>query len=138
LVLAVINEGAEIVLIFLINIYIVKTKEEPNLEERFEEKYREYKKRTPFLIPWKIINIIKNDKELSNRILTLEIMNNDLKLDSPFMTHPIICAFMILMCIPMFILLLFFSIPLYIFENNEDLIQKFPNLFYSILFSFFI
>jgi hypothetical protein len=79
-------------------------------------------------------NIIKNDKELSNRILTLEIMNNDLKLEPPFMTHPIICAFMILMCIPIFILLLFFSIPMKIIMDNIDFIKKHPVL--AILCSF--
>ncbi len=79
-------------------------------------------------------NIIKNDKELSNRILTLEIMNKDLKLEPPFMTHPIICAFMILMCIPIFILLLFFSIPMKIIMDNIDFIKKHPVL--AVLCSF--
>lgn len=74
-------------------------------------------------------NIIKNDKELSNRISTLEIMNNNLKLDSPLMSHPIMCAVMILICIPTFILLLFFTMLLSIFMNNEDLIQIYPKLF---------
>ena len=37
--------------VLLINVVLVKTREEPNLEERFAEEYREYRRRTPFLIP---------------------------------------------------------------------------------------
>jgi protein-S-isoprenylcysteine O-methyltransferase Ste14 len=37
--------------VLLINVIIVKTREEPNLEERFGEEYRDYMRRTPFLIP---------------------------------------------------------------------------------------
>lgn len=37
--------------VLLVNVVIVKTREEPNLEERFGEEYREYRRRTPFLIP---------------------------------------------------------------------------------------
>ncbi len=37
--------------VLLINVVLVKTKEEPNLEMRFGEEYLEYKRRTPFLIP---------------------------------------------------------------------------------------
>jgi len=83
-------------------------------------------------------NIIKNDKELSNRISTLKIMNNDLKLDSPFMFYPIICAFMILICIPIFILLLFLTILGSIFMNNPDLIEKYPVLFSRIATYFLV
>jgi protein-S-isoprenylcysteine O-methyltransferase Ste14 len=37
--------------VLLINVVLVKTREEPNLERRFGEEYLEYKRRTPFLIP---------------------------------------------------------------------------------------
>jgi len=37
-------------------------------------------------------NIIMNNEELSSRISTLEIMNNEVKPDKPFWEHPIICA----------------------------------------------
>jgi hypothetical protein len=74
-------------------------------------------------------NIIKNDKELSNRISTLEIMNNDLELDSPFKGRPIICICLLLICIPLLILLLFSSLLMSIFEKNPDLIQRYPALF---------
>jgi len=37
-------------------------------------------------------NIINNNKELSQRISTLEIMNNELKPDEPFADNPVICA----------------------------------------------
>jgi len=74
-------------------------------------------------------NIIKNDKELSNRILTLEIMNNDLEIDSPVKDHPIICICLMLICIPLFILLTFSSLLMSIFEKNPDLIQRYPALF---------
>ncbi|MCW4020571.1 MAG: isoprenylcysteine carboxylmethyltransferase family protein [Candidatus Bathyarchaeota archaeon] len=38
-------------IVFAIMIGWLKVKEEPNLEKRFGEAYREYKRRTPFLIP---------------------------------------------------------------------------------------
>ncbi|UCD44952.1 MAG: isoprenylcysteine carboxylmethyltransferase family protein [Candidatus Bathyarchaeota archaeon] len=38
-------------IVLLVNIILVKTKEEPGLEERFGEEYRAYRRRTPFLIP---------------------------------------------------------------------------------------
>ena len=37
--------------VLLINVVLVKTREEPNLERRFGEEYLEYKRRTPFLMP---------------------------------------------------------------------------------------
>lgn len=37
--------------VLLINIVLVKTREEPNLERRFGEEFLDYKRRTPFLIP---------------------------------------------------------------------------------------
>jgi protein-S-isoprenylcysteine O-methyltransferase Ste14 len=37
--------------VLLINVVLVKTREEPNLERRFGEEYLEYKRSTPFLIP---------------------------------------------------------------------------------------
>jgi protein-S-isoprenylcysteine O-methyltransferase Ste14 len=37
--------------VLLINVVLVKTREEPNLERRFGEEYLEYKRGTPFLIP---------------------------------------------------------------------------------------
>jgi protein-S-isoprenylcysteine O-methyltransferase Ste14 len=37
--------------VLLINFLIVKKFEEPSLERRFGEKYRDYKEKTPFLIP---------------------------------------------------------------------------------------
>ena len=73
-------------------------------------------------------NIIKNDKELSNRILTLEVMNNNLKLDSPFLLYPILCAYGIIMFIPSFILLIFFTILSGIFLFFPNLARKFPKL----------
>ncbi len=46
--------------VLLINIFIVKTREEQNLERRFGEKYLEYKRRTPFLIPdsWALMKAV--------------------------------------------------------------------------------
>ena len=44
----------------------------------------------------KLNNIIDNDKNLSKRISTLELMNNDLKSDLPFLDYPIICAIIII------------------------------------------
>ena len=86
----------------------------------------------------KLNNIILSDKELIDKILTLEIMNNDLKLEPPFMTRPIMCAFSILIFIPTFILLLFFSLLLAISDKIPDFSQKFPNLYYTIDIGFFI
>jgi protein-S-isoprenylcysteine O-methyltransferase Ste14 len=40
--------------VLVINIILVKAVEEPNLEKRFGETYREYKAKTPFLILNKI------------------------------------------------------------------------------------
>lgn len=37
--------------VLLINVVLVKAREEPNLEERFGEEYRVYRRRAPFLIP---------------------------------------------------------------------------------------
>ncbi len=38
-------------LVLLLNVAIVKLREEPDLEERFGDEYRRYKERTPFLVP---------------------------------------------------------------------------------------
>jgi protein-S-isoprenylcysteine O-methyltransferase Ste14 len=38
-------------IVLVINVVIVKIKEEPNLEKRFGETYQDYKRKTPFLIP---------------------------------------------------------------------------------------
>jgi protein-S-isoprenylcysteine O-methyltransferase Ste14 len=38
-------------IVLLVNVILVKTKEEPGHEERFGEEYRAYRRRTPFLIP---------------------------------------------------------------------------------------
>jgi protein-S-isoprenylcysteine O-methyltransferase Ste14 len=38
-------------LVLLLNVTIVKLREEPDLEERFGDEYRRYKERTPFLVP---------------------------------------------------------------------------------------
>jgi hypothetical protein len=38
-------------LVLIVNIYIVKTIEEPRLFERFGKEYAEYRKKTPFLLP---------------------------------------------------------------------------------------
>jgi hypothetical protein len=45
-------------IVLLVNIIMVKTKEEPDFEERFGEEYRAYRRRTPFLIP-RIGSLIK-------------------------------------------------------------------------------
>jgi len=74
-------------------------------------------------------NIIANDEELSNRVSVLEEMNNNLISNLDFKDHPIICALLMLTCVPIFILLLFFSILMAIFEKNPNLIQKHPVLF---------
>lgn len=37
--------------VIIANIILVKIKEEPKLEERFGDEYREYRRKTPFLIP---------------------------------------------------------------------------------------
>jgi hypothetical protein len=39
-----------------------------------------------------LTNILNNNKELSQRISTLEIMNNEVKPDEPFADTPVICA----------------------------------------------
>jgi protein-S-isoprenylcysteine O-methyltransferase Ste14 len=38
-------------LVLLLNVAIVKLREEPDLEERFGDEYRRYRERTPFLVP---------------------------------------------------------------------------------------
>jgi len=38
-------------IVLLVNVILVKTTEEPGLEERYGEEYRAYRRRTPFLIP---------------------------------------------------------------------------------------
>jgi len=49
--------------LFMLLIYIVlKMVEEPGLEERFKEEYRQYKKNTPMFFPWR-----KADKEKNHR-----------------------------------------------------------------------
>jgi len=55
-------------------------------------------------------NIIKNDKQLSNRIFTLQTMNNNLKTHTPLVKYPIICTFLMLMFIPLFTSFLIFSL----------------------------
>jgi len=38
-------------IVFGVQLFIIKKREEPNLERRFGEEYLEYKRKTPFLIP---------------------------------------------------------------------------------------
>ena len=81
--------------------------------------------------------IIKNDEELSNRLSTIEMMNEDLKLDSPFRFYPILCAMGLLLTISLLIFEALLMIPLSIFVYNEDLIDIFPNIF-ATLMTYFI
>jgi len=85
-------------------------------------------------------NIISKDEKLSYRLSTIEIMNNDLKLDSPLKFHPILCAIMILIMIPLIILLIplgTLGSLLYDFPILQNLLEKFPKLV-DMLFYFLI
>ena len=87
----------------------------------------------------KLNYIIKNDNELSDKITMLKETNKELKLDSPLKFHPILCAFLILIFIPLLILMLPFAILgvilgalIYNFPEIDNLIDKFPQIFIPI------
>ncbi|MGF3555175.1 MAG: hypothetical protein ACQXXF_07940 [Thermoplasmatota archaeon] len=66
--------------------------------------------------------IIKNNKELSDKISTLEMMNSDLKFDPPLRYYPIICIILFIIIIPFMI---YFFIVDYIFDNINPNIELF-------------
>lgn len=59
----------------LVNIVLVKTREEPSLESRFGEEYCEYKRGTPFLIP----DIMRLVSDIIGRLNSSQARNLDTK-----------------------------------------------------------
>jgi hypothetical protein len=78
--------------------------------------------------------IIKNDKELSNRISTLGIINNNLKSNLDFWDNPIICSILIICYLPTVIAYIFFETASdWVYEHiNNYLLLKIYDFFYSI------
>jgi len=88
-------------------------------------------------------NIIKNDEELSDRISTLEIMNNNLKSNLGFWDYPIICSIVRICYLPTVIAYVFFEVTVdWVSEHiNNYLLLKIYSFFYSldtILFVFLL
>jgi len=79
--------------------------------------------------------IILNDKKLSDRISTLEIMNNNLKPDSPFQDYPIICAILVpLYFIMSAIIYIIANSLVKMFQNFRELVLGLVNIFILILY----
>jgi hypothetical protein len=66
-------------------------------------------------------NIIKNNKELSNRMSTLEIMNNEIKPDAPLELYPVFCFILFAILLTLIIII---EIPIYIILNTIAFIFK--------------
>jgi len=103
---SVVNEGCEIVDIIGEDkaLEIIKSIEIPN----------------PILLD-ELDNIIMKNEELSNRISTLKIMNEELKTDEPFLDYPIICFILALIIIRSMLKMSFVGVIFPFIEENPIL-----------------
>lgn len=81
----------------------------------------------------KINDVIDNNYELNSRFSTLAEMNNNLKIDSPFFKHPIICATLILIFVSSIIAFKFYQLLLGVLSIFFPIIME-ALWFYSLLF----
>lgn len=85
----------------------------------------------------KIKNKINENPEINAKILTLKKMNKNSKTDLPYPKHPIICATLTIIFVPLLIASMFFF---KLFRNSNDLfplLEEFFLLFFELSFSFY-
>ena len=103
---SVLNEGCEIVDIIG--------------EEKALEMIKSVKLTNPEIVD-ELHNIVLNDKELTNRISTLEELNEELKPDKPFWDNPIICSFLMLSAVPIYCFFMLLGLLAESLEGNQIL-----------------
>lgn len=85
-----------------------------------------------------INDVIENNSDLYGKILTLNSINNDLKLDLPYPKHPIICSTLAIIFLPLIITGMFFFELFRLFNDLFPLLEEFFLLFFDLSFSSFI